>query len=380
MGKEKEGNHYCIGTKLVQVGNRSDHVTGAVNPPVYFSTAYSHKGIGESTGYDYTRTGNPTRHIVEDAIADLENGDQGYACSSGMAAIHTIFGLFKQGDEVIVSQDLYGGTYRLFEQILDNYGIVFHYADIRYPEKFEDLINENTKALFIETPTNPLMQEADIAVYGEMAKINDVLLIVDNTFYTPLIQQPINDGAHIVIHSATKYLGGHNDVLAGLIVAKGTALCEKLAMLHNAIGATLGSLDSWLLIRGMKTLALRMKKHEENAKFIQEFLENHPQVHEVLYPGRGGMISFRVHDENIINPFLQQLKLVTFAESLGGVESFITYPATQTHADIPEEIRIKNGVCNRLLRFSVGIEEVTDLQNDIQQAFELAVKGAVSNE
>ncbi|MFA9557914.1 methionine biosynthesis PLP-dependent protein [Evansella sp. AB-rgal1] len=378
MNNEKRT--YSKETQLVQIGNRSETATGTVNPPVYFSTAYRHEGIGQSTGYDYTRTGNPTRQILEQAIADLEKGDRGFACSSGMAAIHTVFGLFKQDDEIIVSQDLYGGTYRLFEQILCHYGIKFHYADIRSPEEYEKLVNENTKALFIETPTNPLMQEANIAAFSKIAKEHNLLLIVDNTFYTPLIQQPIDLGAHIVIHSATKYLGGHNDVLAGLIVSKGKQLSEKLAMLHNGIGATLGPLDSWLLIRGMKTLSLRMKKHEENAAQIKTFLEKHEDVSEVLYPGRGGMISFRVNDENIVNSFLQQLKLVTFAESLGGVESFITYPATQTHADIPEEVRIANGVCNRLLRFSVGIEEISDIQGDLDQAFKNACKEVVINE
>ncbi|WP_370876042.1 methionine biosynthesis PLP-dependent protein [Evansella vedderi] len=354
------------------MGNRSEKTTGTVSAPIYLSSAYRHQGIGQSTGYDYTRTGNPTRQIVEEAITQLELGDQGFATSSGMAAIQTIFGLFKQGDEIIVSHDLYGGSYRLFQQILQHYGLVFHYADIRRPDQFEQLINENTKALFIETPTNPLMQEADLTTYGQIVRENDLILIVDNTFYTPILQQPIRHGAHIVIHSATKYLGGHNDVLAGLIVAKGEALCEKLAMLHNGIGAVLSPFDSWLLIRGMKTLSLRMKKHEENAKAIQQHLEQSPYVEDVLYPGRGGMISFRVKRESVINPFLQNLKLITFAESLGGVESFITFPATQTHADIPEEIRIANGVCNRLLRFSVGVEDHNDIIRDLEQALKAA--------
>lgn len=357
-----------IETALVQIGNRSDRQTGTVSPPVYFSTAYRHEGIGQSTGYDYTRTANPTRTILENAIAELENGDQGYACSSGMAAIQTILSLFKQGDELIVSQDLYGGTYRLFEQGWRKWGLAFHYVESHDLERFEALINNKTKAIFIETPSNPLMQEADIKLISQIAKKHHLLLIVDNTFYTPLLQQPINDGADIVFHSATKYLGGHNDVLAGLIVAKGRELCEQLALFHNGIGATLAPLDSWLLIRGMKTLALRMRQHEENARHLVKFLEKHEAVSDVLYTGRGGMLSFRLQREEWINPFLQSLKLITFAESLGGVESFITYPATQTHADIPEEIRTKNGVCNRLLRFSVGIEHIDDLVSDLHQA------------
>jgi cystathionine gamma-synthase len=362
MSKER------LETKVVQIGNRSESTTGTVNPPVYFSTAYRHEGIGQSTGYDYTRTRNPTRDVLEKAIADLEGGDQGYACSSGMAAIQTILSLFKQGDGILASQDLYGGTYRLFEQGWRKWGLHFQYGDSRYVDTFEALIDEKTKAIFIETPSNPLMQETDIKAISQIAKKHNLLLIVDNTFYTPLLQQPIKEGADIVFHSATKYLGGHNDVLAGLIVAKGKELCEELVLYHNGIGATLAPLDSWLLMRGMKTLALRMKQHEENAKQIAGFLQNHEGVTDVLYTGRGGMLSFRLEREEWINPFLQQLKLITFAESLGGVESFITYPATQTHADIPEEIRTKYGVCNRLLRFSVGIEHIDDLIEDVHQA------------
>ncbi|WP_017728070.1 methionine biosynthesis PLP-dependent protein [Halalkalibacterium ligniniphilum] len=354
---------------LVQIGNRIDERTGAVNTPVYFSTAYRHTGIGESTGYDYARTGNPTREVLENAIALLEEGDKGFACSSGMAAIQTVFSLFESGDEVVASQDLYGGTYRLFEQGWKRWGLNFSYADPRNIQAVEEAITERTKALFIETPTNPLMQEASIQELAKVAKKHNLLLIVDNTFYTPLLQQPIVEGADIVIHSASKYLGGHNDVIAGLIVAKGEAVCERIGYYHNGIGGTLSAFDSWLLIRGMKTLALRMEKHQENAKKIAAYLEAHEGVVDVLYPGRGGMLSFRIASESHVNPFLQQLKLISFAESLGGVESLMTYPATQTHADIPEDIRLANGVCNRLLRFSVGIENVNDLIADLEQAF-----------
>lgn len=362
-------NRKKLETILVQIGNRSEDRTGTINTPVYFSTAYRHTGIGESTGYDYARTGNPTREVVEKAIATLEEGDRGFACSSGMAAIQTVFSLFEHGDEILASQDLYGGTYRLFEQGWNRWGLSFSYADPRNLEQFEACINERTKALFIETPTNPLMQEASIPDLAKLAEKHNLLLIVDNTFYTPLLQQPLRDGAHIVIHSASKYLGGHNDVIAGLIAARGEGLCEKIGYYHNGIGATLSAFDSWLLIRGMKTLALRMEKHEENAKTIVTYLKEHNGVTEVLYPGKGGMISFRIQKEAWVNPFLQQLKLISFAESLGGVESLMTYPATQTHMDIPEDIRIANGVCNRLLRFSVGIERVEDLVADLDQAF-----------
>ena len=356
-------------TILVQLGNRSDDRTGTINTPVYFSTAYRHTGIGESTGYDYARTGNPTREVVENAIARLEEGDRGFACSSGMAAIQTVLSLFEQGDEILASQDLYGGTYRLFEQGWNRWGLSFVFADPRKLEQFEQCITEKTKALFIETPTNPLMQEASIPELAKIAQKHGLLLIVDNTFYTPLLQQPLVDGADIVIHSASKYLGGHNDVIAGLIAAKGKELCDRIGYYHNGIGAILSAFDSYLLIRGMKTLALRMDKHEENAKALVEYLEEQDGVTDVLYPGKGGMISFRIKHEAWVNPFLQQLQLVSFAESLGGVESLMTYPATQTHMDIPEDIRIANGVCNRLLRFSVGIERDKDLISDLDQAF-----------
>lgn len=365
---------YKIETKLAQIGNGSDERTGAVNPPVYFSTAYRHNGIGESTGYDYIRTGNPTRQIVERAIADLEEGDQGFACSSGMAAIMTVMHLFRTGDEWIVSRDLYGGTYRLLEKAAENWGLNVKYVHIDNPENIRAEITGKTKAIFLETPTNPLMEQTDIRKTAEIAREQGLLLIVDNTFYTPYIQKPLTQGADIVIHSATKYLGGHNDLLAGLIVAKGKDLCEKIAFYHNSIGAVLSPFDSWLLIRGMKTLALRMEKHEQNAKEIIRFLNEHEAVTETLYPGRGGMLSFRLQKEEWVNPFLKNLKLITFAESLGGVESFITYPATQTHADIPADVRLAVGVDNRLLRFSVGIENADDLIKDLDFALNEAMK------
>lgn len=358
-----------IETNLVQLGNRSETKTGTINPPIYFSTAYRHEGIGQSTGYDYTRTGNPTRQLLEDGIAKLESGDRGFALSSGMAAIQTVMSIFKQGDEIIVCEDLYGGTYRLFEQGWKRWGLSFQYWDGNNYDQLKSLLTKNTKAVFIETPTNPLMQEIDVEKVSEITKANDLLLIVDNTFLTPLIQRPIEEGADIVIHSATKYLGGHNDVLAGLVVAKGEQLSEQIGFYHNGIGAILSPLDSWLLIRGMKTLALRMAKHEENAKAVAQFLVNHRCVTDVLYPGRGGMLSFRIRNEHWVDSFLKELKLLTFAESLGGVESLITYPTTQTHADVPEQLREKRGVCKRLLRVSVGIENIEDLLDDLKQAF-----------
>lgn len=369
--------NHSINTKLVQLGNHSDPRTGAVNPPLHFSTAYKHDGLGLSTGYDYTRTKNPTRTILEEGIANLENGDRGYACSSGMAAIQLSLSIFKPKDELIAPEDIYGGTYRLFKQYANIYGIKTSYTSFQSVEETEKLITENTKALFIETPTNPLMLEIDIEKYAELAKKHGLLLLVDNTFLTPFYQRPLELGADIVIHSATKYIGGHNDVLAGLVVAKGEELCNLLSENHNAIGATLSPFDSWLVVRGLKTLHVRMKQHDANAKELVTYLENEPLVADVLYAGKGGMISFRLQESEWVGPFLENLRLITFAESLGGVESLITYPTTQTHADIPEEEREKRGVDKRLLRFSVGLEEAQDLIEDLKQALTLASRSAV---
>lgn len=364
----------CLDTKFVQLGNQSDPRTGAVNPPIYLSTAYKHDGLGKSTGYDYTRTKNPTRTILEEGIAELEGGDQGYACSSGMAAIQLVLSLFRSGDELIAPEDLYGGTYRLFDQYEDLYGIRTTYASFETVEEVERLLTDKTKALFLETPTNPLMQQIDIAAFAELAKKHGLYLIVDNTFLTPFYQRPIEDGAHIVIHSATKYIGGHNDVLAGLVVAKGESLCEQLGKNHNAIGATLSPFDSWLVVRGLKTLHVRMRAHDANAKEMVAYLEKEPLIDSVLYAGQGGMVSFRLQKSEWVGPFLENLQLITFAESLGGVESFITYPTTQTHMDIPLEERLRRGIDDRLLRFSVGLEEAGDLIEDLQQALKAASK------
>lgn len=367
---------------LTQIGSKKEKKTGAINYPVYFATAYEHIG-GQSTGYDYTRTANPTRDILEAAIAELEKGDAGFACSSGMAAIQTILGLFSKGDHLIVSLDLYGGSYRLFEQVMKRFGLGFSFVDLRDEQAIRQVISPETKAIFVETPTNPLMRVTDLRMISRIAKQYQLLHIVDNTFMTPYLQQPLTLGADIVLHSGTKYLGGHNDVLAGLIVTKGEELSERVRFLHNSIGAVLGPLDAWLLMRGLKTLALRMDKHQENAYQIAQYLQNHPQVDEVFYPafataekkihqlqakGFGGMLSFRVKDVALIEPLLQRLQLIAFAESLGGVESLITYPVKQTHADIPEEIRDSIGVCDRLLRISIGIEHIEDLKQDLEQA------------
>lgn len=368
-----------IETKLAQLGNNSDERTGAINAPIYLSTAYRHPGLGQSTGYDYTRTKNPTRDILEAGIADLEGGTAGFACSSGMAAVGLVFSLFKSGDEVIYPDDLYGGTYRLAKQYEAQYDIKAHFNPFTDINEVAALINDKTKAIFIETPTNPLMQEISISDYAKLAHDNDLLLIVDNTFLTPYYQRPIEQGADIVMHSATKYIGGHNDVLGGLVVAKGEALSEKLFLLHNASGATLSAFDSWLLIRGLKTLHLRMKQHTKNAQALVAFLNEQPEVKDVLYAGLGGMISFRLQSSEWVPKFLEEIELIAFAESLGGVESFITYPTTQTHADIPEEERNARGVDASLLRFSVGLEDIDDLKADLTRVF-ASLKGVAVND
>lgn len=361
---------YAIDTLLAQAGNRSDKRTGSVSAPIFLSTAYGHHGIGESTGFDYTRTKNPTRTVLEETIAKLENGDRGFAFSSGMAAIQVLMTLFTTPDEWIVSSDVYGGTYRLLDfSYKNNNSVKPVYVNTASASEIEAAINPNTKAIFIETPSNPLMEECDVVEIAKLAKKHNLMLIVDNTFLTPVLSRPLDLGADVVIHSGTKYIAGHNDALVGLIVAKGQALCERIAYIQNGAGAVLSPFDSWLTIRGMKTLSLRMKRHQENAQAIAEFLKAQPQVESVLYPNKGGMLSFRLQDEAWVNTFLKSIKLITFAESLGGTESFITYPATQTHMDIPESERVARGITNTLLRFSVGIEDIEDIKADLLQAF-----------
>jgi cystathionine gamma-synthase len=373
---------------LAQIGSQSDPETGAVSYPVYQSTAFRHPKLGQSTGFDYARTKSPTRKVLEDAIAQLESGDAGFACSSGMAALQTIFAYFSQGDHLIVSLDLYGGTYRLLEKIMSRFGVTASYVDTNDLDALEAAALPNTKGVLIETPTNPLMMVTDIELICMWARKKGFITIVDNTLLTPYLQRPLELGADIVIHSATKYLGGHNDVLAGLIVTKGKELSEQMAILHNSIGAVLGPQDSWLLMRGMKTLALRMERHEYNATALAGFLQEHPLIAEVFYPaleghrgyavqnkqssGNTGIFSFKVTDARLVEPILRHIQLIAFAESLGGVESLMTYPAVQTHADIPLEIRQRVGVDDRLLRFSVGIEHIDDLIADLSGALEAA--------
>ncbi|GIO95378.1 cystathionine gamma-synthase [Paenibacillus lautus] len=378
-----------IESRLAQIGSVQEPVTGAVNFPIYQATAYRHPQLGQSTGFDYTRTKNPTRSVLEDACAELESGDAGFACSSGMAALQTIFALFGQGDHLIVSLDLYGGTYRLLERIMSKFGVTATYVDTNDLDALEGARRPNTKAVFIETPTNPLMMITDIEAVCTWARRHQLISIVDNTLLTPYFQRPIELGADIVIHSATKYLGGHNDVLAGIIVTKGKELSEEMAFLHNSIGAVLSPTDSYQLMRGMKTLALRMDRHETNATAVASFLTTHPAIGEVYYPalpdhpghdiqnrqssGNTGIFSFKVKDARYVEPVLRHIKLIAFAESLGGVESLMTYPAVQTHADIPLEIREAIGVDDCLLRFSVGIEHADDLIADLDAALSAAI-------
>lgn len=378
-----------IESRLAQIGSVEEPVTGAINFPIYQATAFRHPKLGQSTGFDYSRTKSPTRQVLEEAAAALESGDTGFACSSGMAALQTVFALFGQGDHLIVSLDLYGGTYRLIEKILSRYGVSATYVDTNDIDALEQSRKPSTKAVIIETPTNPLMMITDIEAVCSWARHHGLISIVDNTLLTPFFQRPIELGADIVVHSATKYLGGHNDVLAGLIVSKGKELSEEISFLHNSIGAVLGPTDSYQLMRGMKTLALRMERHEKNATALALFLKEHPAVSEVFYPalpehpgyeiqqkqssGNTGIFSFKVKDARYVEPLLRHIKLIAFAESLGGVESLMTYPAIQTHADIPLEIREAVGVDDRLLRFSVGIEHADDLIADLDKALQAAV-------
>lgn len=322
-----------IESRLAQIGSVQEPVTGAVNFPIYQATAYRHPKLGQSTGFDYTRTKNPTRSVLEDACAELESGDAGFACSSGMAALQTIFALFGQGDHLIVSLDLYGGTYRLLERIMSKFGVTATYVDTNDLDALEGARRPNTKAVFIETPTNPLMMITDIEAVCTWARRHQLISIVDNTLLTPYFQRPIELGADIVIHSATKYLGGHNDVLAGIIVTKGKELSEEMAFLHNSIGAVLSPTDSYQLMKGMKTLALRMDRHEANATAVATFLTTHPAIGEVYYPalpdhpghdiqnrqssGNTGIFSFKVKDARYVEPVLRHIKLIAFAESLG---------------------------------------------------------------
>jgi cystathionine beta-lyase/cystathionine gamma-synthase len=375
-----------ISTQAVQLGLYWDNRTGAVTMPIYQTATFKHPGLGESTGYDYSRSGNPTRQALEEGIACLDRGARGFAYSSGMAAIANLMHLFRKGDHLIVTEDLYGGTYRLFEQIFSQYDLSFTYVDTSDITSVAQAIRPETKGLFVESLTNPLLKVADIKGLAELCRDRDILCIVDNTFLTPYLLQPLELGAHITVYSATKYLSGHNDTVAGVAVVKDPKLADKVYFLQNSVGAVLGPQDSWLVIRGMKTLGVRLDRQQENAMKIAEWLQGHPKVQKVFYPGLtehpghsllkeqargfGGMIAFEVVDHILVQQLLLKTNLISFAESLGGVETLITFPEGQTHADILPEIRQRLGINNVLLRLSVGIESSKDLIADLAQAFD----------
>lgn len=376
-----------IATQAAQIGLDWDTRTGAVTVPIYQTATFRHPGLGQSTGYDYSRSGNPTRQALEDGIARLDGGARGFAYSSGMAAIANLLFLFSRGDHIVVTEDLYGGTYRLFEKVFDQYGLEFSYVDTSDCDAVKGAIRPNTKGLFVESLTNPLLKVADIAALAEICRDNRLLCIVDNTFLTPYLLRPLDLGADITVYSGTKYLAGHNDTVCGLVVVKDPDLAEKVYFHQNAAGAVLGPQDSWLTIRGMKTLSVRLDRQQQNAQALAEWLERHPLVSRVYYPGLSGheghellksqgkgfgaMIAFEVSDPSLVEPLLLRTELISFAESLGGVETLITFPEVQTHADIEPEKRQKLGINNRLLRLSVGIEDIRDLIADLEHAFEI---------
>lgn len=375
-------------TKTIHGGQEHDPATGAVMPPIYQTSTYAQTSPGQHKGYEYSRSANPTRTALEKSFAAIENGSYGLAFSSGLAAIDCVLRRLKPGDEVITSDDLYGGTYRMFTRLFEKQGLKFHYVDMDSVQNVSDAITENTQLIWLETPTNPLMKIADIEEICKTTKaINPKIIIaVDNTFASPYLQRPLDLGADIVMHSATKYLGGHSDLVMGALMVKNAVLAKELRFIQFAAGAIAGPMDSFLALRGIKTLHLRMQRHSENGMAIAKFLTKHPKVERVYYPGLashpnhliakkqmddfGGMVSFRLKDETrtAAFSFLKNTKIFTLAESLGGVESLVNHPATMTHASIPEEERLKIGITDSLIRLSVGIEDIEDLLNDLNQA------------
>lgn len=358
---------------------------GSVSYPIYQTATYAHPAVGQSTGFDYSRLQNPTRSQVEKVVAQLEGGIDAFALSTGMAAISLLFEIFKPGDHLIIDSDLYGGAIRLFDHVTSKNGVEFSRANCSVDD-VESLVKNNTRAIYIETPTNPMMNVTDIQALSAIAKKHGLLLIVDNTFLSPYFQNPLALGADVVIHSGTKYLAGHNDTLAGFIVTNRKDIQEKLRFLIKTTGAGLAPFDCWLVLRGIKTLALRMEAAQKNAQKIVAWLKNQKGVTKVIYPGLpehpgyeiikkqargfGAMVTFNVTDEALAKKILGSVQLIQYAESLGGVETLITYPTTQTHADVPEELRLKNGITPATLRLSVGIENVDDLIEDLKQALE----------
>ncbi|SES91295.1 aminotransferase class I/II-fold pyridoxal phosphate-dependent enzyme [Anaerobranca gottschalkii] len=353
-------------TLVIHGGIDGDKHTGAVTVPIYQTSTFKQKAPGEHTGFEYSRTANPTRLALEKLVADLENGYQGFAFSSGMAAISSVIMLFKSGDHLIFSDDLYGGTRRVVDKVFNNLGITYSFVDTSSLDKIEKAITSQTKAIYIETPTNPLMKVTDIKAVSTLAQKYNLITIVDNTFMTPYLQKPLDLGADIVLHSATKYLGGHSDLVAGVVVVNSQSLGERLHFVQNSVGAILGPQDSWLLIKGIKTLALRMERHCENAVKVVEHLKRQSWVTKIYYPGIGGMLSFEVINSEVRNKLLSNLKTFTLAESLGGVESLISVPALMTHLSVPKEILDSLGITENLIRVSVGIEDIEDIILDLQ--------------
>ena len=377
---------YDIETKCLHLDKREETCdkSGAISFPIYQTATFAHLGLGKSTGYDYSRLRNPTREQVEKVVANLEGGVEAVAFSSGMAAISAVMELFAPSDHIIVDDDLYGGSVRLFLNVSKKNGLDITRLNF-CEEDIEKYINENTKAIYLETPTNPMMNVIDIEKISAIAKRHGLLLIVDNTFLSPYFQNPIKLGADIVVHSGTKYLGGHNDTLAGFVVAASQELAGKVKYIIKTTGAGLAPLDSWLILRGLKTLALRMEKAQDNAKKLAQWLKGRSEITRVIYPGLeehpgheiikkqargfGAMLTFEVSSKELVEKILDKVELIQFAESLGGVETLITYPITQTHADVPPEILAKNGITDRVLRLSAGIENADDLIADLEQAF-----------
>lgn len=373
-------------TKAIHAGQEPDPSTGAVMTPIYQTSTYWQKAPGDNQGYEYSRGTNPTRKVLEACIAALENAQYGLAFSSGMGATDAVMKLLQPGDEVITGNDLYGGSYRIFTKIFAGYGIKFHFLDLSNPEIIREHINGQTRLVWIETPTNPTMQIVDIAAVAKITKEEGLTLVVDNTFASPYLQNPMDMGADIVMHSVTKYIGGHSDVVMGALVMNNEDLYKRLWFIYNACGATPGPMDSFLVLRGIKTLHLRMKAHCENGRRVAEYLKMHPKVEKIYWPGFpehpnhhiaqkqmrdfGGMISIVLKDADLQQTFkvASSFKVFTLAESLGGVESLINHPATMTHASIPKEVREAAGVVDNLLRLSVGVEDAEDLLSDLQQA------------
>ncbi len=371
-------------TALIHGGIYGDSQTGAVNVPIYQTSTYEQKALGENTGWEYSRTGNPTRAALESLIAELEKGKAGFAFGSGMAAITAVLSLFHSGDKILISSNVYGGTFRVLDKIFKNFEISYSIEDTTDLDTLDSRITPEVKAILIESPANPLLTVTDIAGVAAIAKKHGILSIVDNTFMTPYLQRPIELGADIVIHSATKYLGGHSDVVAGLVVVNSDALAERLAFIQNATGGVLGPFDSFLLIRGIKTLGVRLDRHVENAEKAAAHLKAHKAVRKVYYPGLpdaqgyeinkkqakngGAMISFELYENYNIRKFFSSLKIIALAESLGGVESLVCHPASMTHASIPYEVRQKVGITDGLIRLSIGIENIQDLLEDLDRA------------